>query len=194
MPTLRPGIRRARGSSALEKAAAAADAAGVRALLESGSPVTAKALVSAVRTGVPDTVCALLDAGADPSARDPRGIAPLFVAAAAGHPALYAFLADPERADVSAPHQPRIGYGEILWMLLDRGADANMSCPSHRAPTGPGITPLMAAAVFGNTAAVDVLVARGAEPRARDAIGRTARDWAEAQGHRAIMTRLKNFA
>ena len=50
--------------------------------------------------------------------RDPRGIAPLFVAAAAGHPALYAFLADPDGADTSAPHEPRIGFGESRGTLL----------------------------------------------------------------------------
>lgn len=81
---------------ALHLAAAAGDAACVRAILSEGAPVDARsfhadgcvgatALHCAAVSGTPEVVRLLLEAGADPQARDEAGYTPLLVAAERGH-------------------------------------------------------------------------------------------------------------
>ena len=53
-----------------------------------------------------------------------------------------------------------------------------------------GMTPLMAAAEFGNEAMVELLLLFGADPARRDAHGRTAADYARAGGHPHLAARL----
>jgi ankyrin repeat protein len=181
--------------AALIRAVESGDGVRTRALIGQGAFVGPETLAAAIRAGHSEIVGVLLDAGADPRAADAHGVMPIFVAAAAGHPALREFLADPDRADPSRwpPHAITFAHGEILWMLLDRGAAANARIAPRATPTAPGLTPLMVAAAFGHTAAVDILIARGGNPRALDAAGRTAKDWADRMGQRATSERLKSF-
>ena len=66
------------------------------------------ALFKAVTMGRLEITTMLLDAGADPNAKNDEGMAPLFRAAAYGHPELELF-----------------GNPEIAQLLISRGADVN---------------------------------------------------------------------
>ncbi len=182
------------GPDSLERAAAEGDVDRVRELVEANTPISPTAFTWAVSEGTPEIVKLLLDAGADPNTRDSYGVSAVFFAAAAGHPAICAFLLDPKKTDIGAKFwsakPPKVGHAEILWMLLDVGAD-----PNQRFEPAPGqgsgdATPLMVAAAFGHTGAINVLMARGAKLRARDALGRTALHWAEKSQSLAIIDRL----
>jgi ankyrin repeat protein len=56
--------------------------------------------------------------------------------------------------------------------LLRAGADVNLQNPVQR------VSALMCAAYFGQTETVTILLARGARPDLKDAIGASAADWA----------------
>lgn len=182
----------------LEQAAAAGDLARAKELLARGAPPGPDALCLAVASGSAALVEALLDAGANPNAPDTRGAAPVFVAAAGGHPALHAFLADPDHTDLRAKswpdHAPAFSHGEIMWMLIARGAAANVRHAPEARQTASGTTAVMVAAAFGHVAALDVLIANHADPRATDYAGRNARDFAERFQQKAAMERLRPFA
>lgn len=192
------GAARGSQAAALEEAAALGDLARARALMAAGALITPDALCLATSAGANDVALALLEAGANPNAPGSRGAAPVFIAAAAGHPAIHAFLADPDHTDPRATiwpaHTATFGHGEVTWTLLARGADPCSRYAPHARPTAAGTTALMVAAAFGHTAALDVLIARGAKPRDTDYAGRTARDWAERFGQKPAMERLKQFA
>lgn len=186
------------GATALECAAAEGDLPRVQALLARGTEITPTAFTWAVSEGTPEIVSLLLEHGADPGVKDSYGVTPIFFAAAGGHPALAAFLLDPKGTDIDAKHwpasTPKVGHGEILWMLLERRIDVNgrfEPTPPHVAKTNSDATPLIVAAAFGNTGGLDVLLGHGAKPRARDVLGRTALDWGERHKHAAIIDRLR---
>ncbi|MFO0569646.1 MAG: ankyrin repeat domain-containing protein [Polyangiaceae bacterium] len=183
--------------AALELAAVNGDRDAVVKLLAAGTRAAPEVLVHAITAGRAEIVDLLLDAGADPNALDEHGVAPVFVAAAFGHPAVHAFLADPDRTDIRAPgwpaHTLEVGHGEIIWTLMARGVDPNARYSPSERHTVRGVSVLMVAAAFGNTGAIDVLVARGADPRATDYAGRTARDFAEHFGQKPAMERLRTF-
>src|SRR5207244_675343 len=71
--------------------------------------------------------------------------------------------------------------------LLDRGADPNVTEPTHAS------TPLMmaAAAYRPDPAVVRLLIARGAHVNARDDVGRSALDWALTQGDTDVAKLLR---
>jgi len=192
-----PGARE-QSAVLLEAAAANGDIAAVQALLAQGATPTPTAAYYAIVAASSECFTAVLDAGVDPRAVDGWGVPLLMAAAAAGHPALHTFLADPEHTDPTQKgwpeHSLKVGHGEILWLLLDRGANPNIRHTPLDGSPGAGLTPLMVAAAFGNTPGVDVLVARGADMRAVDLSARNARHWAERFGHRAIMDRMRALA
>jgi len=193
-----PGAARASLAAALEEAAAAGDLARARELIAAGALLTPDALCFAIVSGVNDLVETLLSGGVDANAPDRRGIAPIFFACAAGHPALPAFLADPDHTDIRAAgwpaHSPGFGHGEIVWTLVAHGAAVSARHAPDARRTASGTTALMVAAAFGHVAALDVLIARGANPRDTDYAGRNARDWAERFGQKPAMERLRQFA
>jgi uncharacterized protein YqcC (DUF446 family) len=160
-------------SSAVATAAAGGDLARVEALVAAGHVIAPQALYGAVAAGRRAVVDWLLARGADPDAAGSEGIAPLFAAAAGGHPALAAFLRAPlelaggtigeaERGDAEAD------YLAIAEALLRRGARPD------RCAEPAGLTPLMTATYFGQREIAALLRARGAAPLERDAWGRTA--------------------
>jgi ankyrin repeat protein len=105
--------------------------------------------------------------------------------------------------------------GQLDWVkrLIERGAQVNKTgwTPLHYAATGPNpavvqlllergaavdaespnrTTPLMMAARYGDEAGVDLLLARGADPQRRNALGLSAADFARDGGRAALATKL----
>jgi len=143
----------------------------LRELDELVERAAANALPEAVAAGDLARVEQLLARGADPNAAGADGIEPLFVASAGGHPMLARFLTAPLEVTPSAiarSEPPETDRVAITRALLARGAR-----PDRRVePTG--LLPLMVATFFGQREIAELLRAAGAEPRERDAWGRTA--------------------
>jgi uncharacterized protein len=151
--------------SPLVQAAQSGDLTSVRALVQKGQDVNARALDGstalhwAVRAEALDVVDALVKAGADVSVRNALGIAPAYVAAESGNSA-------------------------VLRRLLDAGADVSTV-------DGTGDTLLMAAVRSGNPDVVELLLARGAAVNtAEPQFGHTALMWAVRRNDTAIMKQL----
>jgi ankyrin repeat protein len=75
----------------------------------------------------------------------------------------------------------------VVKLLLDRGAAVDAESPNRS-------TPLMMAAQYGNEASVDLLLARGADPRRRNDRGLDAADFARLARRAALASRLDKLA
>jgi ankyrin repeat protein len=75
----------------------------------------------------------------------------------------------------------------VVKLLLDKGATVDAGSPNRS-------TPLMMAARYGNEASVDLLLARGADPKARNDRGLTAADFARLAKRDALAARLDALA
>ena len=131
--------------------------------------------------GHPDTVTLLLDRGAQVYQRDRFGRSALFKAAAAGNAAtarrLLLRAADPNWSKYDGPavlsgegERPlhvAVHFPEVVKLLMEHGAD-----PDGRIPF-TGTTPLHLAAGSCEAASLALLLARGADPNARDEHGDT---------------------
>ncbi len=73
---------------------------------------------------------------------------------------------------------------KLLTLLLERGALIEAASPNRT-------TPLMMAARYGAPGAAEVLLARGADPRARNDLGLTAADFARQAGREALAASLQ---
>lgn len=76
---------------------------------------------------------------------------------------------------------------KLLTLLLDRGAVIEAPSPNRT-------TPLMMAARYGAPGAAEVLLARGADARARNDLGLTAADFARQGGREALAAKLQAAA
>ena len=68
------------------------------------------------------------------------------------------------------------GSAEVVRLLTALEVDVNT--PSQ----GAGVTPLIAAATFGNAESCKALLDAGADTSAKGPMGRTAKEWAEKKG------------
>jgi ankyrin repeat protein len=74
---------------------------------------------------------------------------------------------------------------EFVRLLLDKGAPVDARSPN-------GSTPLMLAARYGSEASVDLLLARGADPKLRNQRDLTAADFARMDGRDGLAKRLES--
>ena len=138
-------------------------------------------LPRAVQRDNPIRVQALLDAGADPNARDNHGFTPLYWAVWHSSLAVIPMLLK-GGADLHARHGSRdgtllhwAGSPAVVKILLDAGADLH-------ARDKNGETPLHVAAGSGDPARVKVLLDAGADLHARAEDGKTPLHVAEQYG------------
>ena len=185
------------GKTALMLAAGTARADLVRALLAAGADVNAvnvrggTALMYAATQGEPEIVAVLLSHGAMVNARAENGWTAVTLAAATGQAdivrQLLAAGADANLADIygwtplmRAVDSDRTGVVRVL--LKDKSVRVN-------ARDDQGETALHHAAAGGSLEIARLLLANGADPRAKDAAGRTPAAVAAEQGH----ARLADF-
>ena len=179
------------GSTALMHAAASGTVTIMQALVEAGAEVNAKNARSATAlhwaVGDEAKVKLLLLNGAAVNAKTVEGRTPLYAAATMpGGTASVRHLLE-AGADVNAatlvgatPLFPAVNVSaEMTKLMLDKGADVNRATLS-------GVTPIM---FTRDAAVVQLLVARGADVRARSKVGETALMDAAARGDLAA-TRL----
>jgi ankyrin repeat protein len=186
----------------LVDAVKAADRAAVQALLQQKADVNAPepdgttALHWAAQRGDLDIASLLIRAGANVNAANRYGVSPLALAAATGNAALLAALIE-AGADVNAPSQEgvtplmtasRVGNVDALQLLLSRGAVERINAQER----WKGQSAVMWAAGEGHVAALDVLVAAGADVQARSKAGFTPVLFAVRNGHQdAVRALLK---
>jgi ankyrin repeat protein len=193
-----PGAVDESGRTALQHARAAGHKK-VIALLEKAAEEHDTAagvdLWTAAATGPVYRVRTLIDAGANPDARDAEGRTPLMIAAAAGQSDIVAFLcakgAD-ARATAGADGRSdlwtfafRYPKAEIIDCLLRHGLDPNRQVTS-------GVPPLVAALRVGDKAIVRALLDHGADVHAtvpQDHVERVRRQRAAAASVAAFMQR-----
>ena len=158
------------------------DAAGKPALDEDTIAFAGKVFQLA-RLGHAAELAGLLAAGLPANLLNDKGDTLLMLAAYHGHAdavrALMAHGADPtlanDRGQVPLAGAAFKGYGDVIAAMLDGGAAVDGCGPDGR-------TALMMAAMFDRTALLDLLLARGADPAARDAAGLTAAELAKRMG------------
>jgi ankyrin repeat protein len=151
---VQPRSRGKTSGDALEAAAARGDAGVMSMLLDRGAPVNdlpkgSSALLRAVGQGDVPTASFLISRGAQVTSTGPAGFTALTRAI-------------------------NMGYLDMVKLLLERGASINERNPSDFTPD---FTPLMHAAAAvdrGNTIIIEMLLAAGADVRARTAAGETA--------------------
>lgn len=189
--TLRPA-----SAADLFHAVRADDLATVRSAAGSGAAREARGaggatpLIYAAAFGSPESVRALVEAGADVNARTDLGANALIWAA--GDPAKTEILVR-AGADVNAASNMgrtplmvaagRDGSAETVRMLLEKGADP-------RAADQNGSTPLLAAALAADTETVRLLIELGADVNQADKAGNTPLQLAAANGGRKMVRML----
>ena len=147
----------------------------------------------AVKTNDFAAITALLDAGADPNAKDKHGWTPLHVAASYGHTAAITALAsagaDPnvkiDKEGFTPLHAAAArGHTAAITALASAGADPNVKTDKE------GFTPLHMAASNGHTAGITALASAGADPDAKNNYGDSSLHVAASKGHTTFISAL----
>ncbi len=153
------------------------------------------ALELAILNGHYDTAALLVERGADVNQADSAGMAPLY--AAVDMNTLGEVYGRPSRAPAD-----KLSALDLMKVLLDRHADANAGLKTaelQRAHTpgeptlAEGATPLMRAAKNGDVAAIELLIAHGADVGRAQKNGTTALMFASGLG-RGVGTFAKDYA
>ena len=171
----------------------------IEALLKNGARVDVQGgdggtpLIETAKRGDDAVMNLFLAAGADPNAPDGSERSALAHTLLAGHGWMESggseeFAVQEQAWKYLGPDRPRTrrpfrrvsdrNVGGMVEALVQRGADVNQRfpgwMPSEFTDRETELTPLIAAAVTGDTKAVEVLLARGARVREVDSEGRTA--------------------
>ena len=150
-------------------------------------------LYLALRANAFSAADALLKApGVDVNALNEAGESPLMMAALKGQAEWSKRLigqgAKVDKAGWSPLHYAATGpEPAVVKLLLDRGAPID-------APSPNGTTPLMMAAQYGVEPSVDLLLARGANPRAKNDKGLSVVDFARLAKRESLASRLERLA
>jgi uncharacterized protein len=181
----------------LHEALRKGDDAAVRGLIQQGADLNARdsdsyetPLMAALTNRRLDSLVALLEGGADPTAEatgiENWGDNAIVVAARLGSPwALRQLIQKRSRPqDLDRALLAGCSNDAVLRVLLDSRARVN-------ARDEKGETVLMCAAAAGAAASVSLLLQAGADPRVASPDGRTAEQWAESAGHADIAALLK---
>ena len=146
-------------------------------------------LFLAIRESSLKVASRLLDwPGTDVEARTPQDESPLMLAALKGFTELCRRLIA-RGADVNKPgwaplhYAATNGHVEVMALLLDENAYIDAASPN-------GTTPLMMAAHYGTPAAVNLLLASGADPMLKNDQGLTALDFALSAGRTEMVELL----
>ena len=149
-------------------------------------------LLPAVVMGFSESVCDLLDKGADVNFKDEMGRIPIIQAITYGNEEMVELLisrgADLELKDnhgwTPLKHAAAEGFERIAKMLISAGAEVN-------ARDAYGRTPLIEAAYHGRREIAELLILHKADADAKDKNQNMAADHAAANGHTEIMELLK---
>lgn len=148
------------------------------------------ALIVASTSGHDKVVDLLLKNNANPNVRDQSGSAPLVNAVYFGHTKTVKLLLknstklDKQDGEELLLLASGLGHNDIVSTMIDSGINANARGLKQR-------TALMAAAAFNRPGIVKILLAKGANPDAKDKDGNTAYDVAKNKGNEEVMTLLK---
>ena len=174
------------------------DAGTVRSLLARGFDPNSPdekgqvALYVALRAESPAAVGALLEhPNLKVDAANAVGETPLMMAALRGNlsaaQALVAKGSSVNKEGWTPLHYAATGpEAPVVAFLLDRGARIDAVSPIKS-------TPLMMAAKYGSEASVDLLIARGADPKWRNEAGQGAAEYARQGGREALAARLEKL-
>ncbi len=156
----------------------------VQSLLDRGfdpntvNPKSVPALLVAIKTPAPRITKLLLSQpGLNVEARNPQDESALMLSAFAGDLALCEALIRLD-ADINKPGWTPLHYAAtkshlaVMRLLMDRFAYIDASSPN-------GSTPLMMAAMYGNSSAVKLLLESGADPSLKNDKGLSALDFAQ---------------
>ena len=162
---------------------------------ERGGPNHSSPLIEAALRGCTASVRALLEHGADASAKDDTGWAPLHHSAQRGILSSLLLLLE-KGAEVSAKTDDGStplhfaadrGHESVVLILLEHGAEVSSKLDA-------GFTPLHCAAAGGHDTVVRVLVYKGADLQSKSNDGRTAEDMATAYSHPLVAAMLNGEA
>ncbi|MBI2899235.1 MAG: ankyrin repeat domain-containing protein [Planctomycetes bacterium] len=185
------GLRDAGGKSALMLAAEAGQAKMVRSLPQDESQ-RQDAFRLAFQGRRVEAMRVLLEDGADPDTMEEGGVTPLMIAAREGWDEIVAILLkgrarfDHQDGDgrTALLHAAGAARASAAQLLLDAGADPNLSLPS-------GDTPLIVAAREGHLEVVRAVAPRMRDLNARGKGGLSALSWAEKKGRREVADFLR---
>jgi hypothetical protein len=165
-------------------------------LLRMGISVTKESLIRCVRQGTASEFSLFLAAGFSPDARDEAGVTLLNLAAREGNLDMLQTLVEAgaqvnllseDRGSSALLDAVMIRRPDLVRVLMEAGADVNLK-------TKDGQSALVIAVGAGDEACVEMLLKAGADPDDADALGVSARKYANLFHNSALMALFDTYA